>query len=386
MSFSQMLAIALSEFVIDPDDYQTIKILGKGSCGEAYLCRDKSGKEVALKRLHPVTDAKDYKMFIREVIVPLQLNHPGIVRMIGFRFPEIPNPDRPEDPVSGAVIVTELMRKGCLMDVINKHHQKEPTPGFGPTEINKCIFGIAATMAKVHEFGAIHRDLKPANVFLDDNFEPRVADFGLARMVTNAVNLTMAVGSPLFMGPELYDEDEQYTNMIDVYAFAILLFQMFTNKVEMDDGLPTRSPQQMMMRVMHGSRFKKQPEIPGMFWNLIQKCWDGAPEKRPGFDVIVKEMMENDEFLLPGADKAKYFEYQRRITENDGGRKPMLTKSMRKDGENVAEEIKLNVSLLASTRGGIFQKEAERALTKSMKEPSAKRTARYDFTRSKYKR
>jgi serine/threonine protein kinase len=384
-----MAAIAMSQFIIDPADYQTIRFLGRGSCGEVYLCHDKFGNEVALKRLNPLTDPKQYQMFIREVIIPLQLNLPGIVHMIGFCFPDAPNPDCPKQSVSGAIIVTELMRNGCLMDVVNKYNQKQPTPGFGPTELNKSIFGIVATMAKIHQFGAIHRDLKPSNVFLDDNSEPRVADFGLARMITNAVNMTMTVGSPLFMAPELYadSEDESYTNKIDVYAFAVLLYQMFTKKIEMDDGLPTKSVPQMMTRIEKGVRLKQQPEIPLKFWNLIRRCWNHAPHERPGFDVIVREMMENDEFLLPGADKAKYFEYQRRITADVGGMNSRVIKGMRMDGIIVSQkEIQLNVSLLASTRGGIFQEEAERALTRSMIEPTSKRTSRYDFTRLKNKR
>jgi hypothetical protein len=107
---------------------------------------------------------------------------------------------------------------------------------------------------------------------------------------------------------------------------------------------------------MKRQRLKKQPEIPFKFWNLIQRCLDHAADKRPGFDVIVKEMVENEEFLLPGVDKARCFEYQRRITANVGGINPPLTTAMRLDGTMVRTN-----------------------------EPTSKRTSRYDFIRLKEK-
>jgi serine/threonine protein kinase len=377
-----MVTIALSRFIIDPADYTIIKLLGKGSCGEAYLARHKSGREVAYKKLFPVSDAKDHKLFVREVVVPLQLDLPGIVKMIGFRFPGAPPEDDEMAVPEEAVIVTELMSKGCLMDVVDKFVRKEPTPGFGPTEFSKCIFGIAATMAKVHDFGAIHRDLKPANVFLDERYEPRVADFGLSRLVTNAVNMTMAVGTPLFMAPELYADSEDgggYTHAVDVYAFGVLVYQMFTKKLAMDDGLPTRSPQQMMMRILNGARLARQPEIPPPFWELIQNCWTQAPTERWKFSDIVTRMKDNMTYTLPGTDEAKYYEYQRRMTAAAGAMNPALTRSMRPGGGPQVKTA-LSVSILARERGGIFQEEAAKGATKG------KKVVRYDFTRSKYKR
>jgi serine/threonine protein kinase len=329
---------------------------------------------------------------MREVIVPLQLNLPGIVKLIGFKFPEIPDDDAMDDTSSGAIIVTELMKNGCLQDVIEKFIKKEPTPGFGPTQFSKCVFGIAVTMMKVHEFGAIHRDLKPANVFLDDNFEPRVADFGLARMVVNAINMTMAVGSPLFMAPELYadsDEGEPYGKPVDVYAFAIMLYQMFTKKLDMDDSLPTRSPQQMMMRIMNGVRLKRQPEISDAYWDLITHCWAHGPEARWTFEGIVEKIRTSDQFALPGTDMTKYNEYRTRILAANVAVSTSLTKSMlptkgRRSPAKDTSGLGLSISSLAESRGGIFRDEQEKAMSRSQP-GSPKRTTRYDFTRSKLK-
>jgi serine/threonine protein kinase len=137
----------------DCDDFEEVGFLGKGSCGEVFSCRDKqTGALVAQKRLYPIANAKDHRSFIREIIVPLQLNLPGIVKLLGFCYPEVFDEENCPRP-RGGMVVTELMPNGSLSDVLDKWLSGKPPPGFGPTELSKCIFGVAATMAQVHMKG-----------------------------------------------------------------------------------------------------------------------------------------------------------------------------------------------------------------------------------------
>jgi serine/threonine protein kinase len=82
----------------------------------------------------------------------------------------------------GAVIITEYMPNGSLEEVIRKIRNSSAIGNLGSTEIMKCILGIAATMTEVHSKGVIHRHLNLSNVFLDGDFEHRMADFGLSCM------------------------------------------------------------------------------------------------------------------------------------------------------------------------------------------------------------
>jgi serine/threonine protein kinase len=221
------MGIALRSFFKDLNNYKEIRQLGQGACGEVFLMEDlKTGDRVAVKKLHSVTQPKDQKSFIREIVVPLQLNLPGIVKLIGFSFPE---PDTATTQGKRGVIITEVMPNGTLEAMIKAKHEGRPTPQFGATEFSKAIFGIASTMARVHKQSAIHRDLKPANVFLDDRWEVKIADFGLAKVVAAGVKMTMQIGSPLFMAPELFEDDDSYTFSVDVFAFGMIVFSIFTD-------------------------------------------------------------------------------------------------------------------------------------------------------------
>jgi serine/threonine protein kinase len=381
------MGIALRKYFKDLADYNEIRLLGAGGCGQVFLCEEKeTGVLVAIKKVNDIAEPRNQRSFIREIIVPLKLNLPGIVQLVGFRFPEPPTTDSEGQP---ALIITELMPNGALDKILKLKHSGQPTPGFGPTEFSKAVFGIAATMAQVHKHGAIHRDLKPANVFLDERWEVRIADFGLAKIVTNGVKMTMAIGSPMYMAPELILGDETYTVGVDVYAYAILLYQFFTDqrvcRVRDKDVAPTST--QMLWRIVtHGDRYKRQDGIPDAFWDLITQCWEHAPAKRLSFEEIVEHMLKSDDYTFPGTDLAAYHEYRERMKPQEDDPAPGEIKLSQSQGGG------LKVSRLASSNQ-LLADERKKAVQKSVsfgqvgEESDADQALRrYDFTRSSLRR
>jgi serine/threonine protein kinase len=377
----------LGRYFRNLSDYTEIRKLGQGACGIVYLARENStGAMVALKKINEIADPRDQRSFIREVVVPLRINLPGIVKLIGFRWPEILDPKNPAS-ATPAVIITELMPHGTLDDAVKAAHEGRPIAGFGPTELSKAIFGIAATMAQVHAKKAIHRDLKPGNVFLDDAWEARIADFGLARIVTNSIKMTMAIGSPIFMAPELYDDDDKYTFSVDVFAFAVLMYTCFTPKQnEMNDG-PIRSAQNLMMRVARGSRLKRQEGFTDKYWELIEECWKQSPADRPDFASITEQMNENDDFALPGTDLAKYREYRNRMLEANAAAGE-IDAMLQSTAPRPNAKQGLRMSDLAKSESPLFASQFAKSMTKSMAVGGKwdQAYSRYDFTRSKYRR
>jgi serine/threonine protein kinase len=208
------------------------------------------------------------------------------------------------------------MPNGSFEDILKAKFAKRPNPNFGPTEYSKAVFGIAATMAQMHSRSIIHHLLKPASVFFDDRWEAHIWDLELAEELGNSLQSKYkAIGSPKFMAPELFDdEDDNCSLAVDVYAYGVLLYTVFTDKQIFKEGeRPPRGPQQLLMKVAQGHRFMRQPEIPDVYWDLITRCWQQSPANRPTFDEIVREMLESERYAFPGTDLARYREYRERM-------------------------------------------------------------------------
>jgi serine/threonine protein kinase len=298
------MSVNLSKFVVTRATFDfgpTEVVLGSGSLGKVGRAIDKrTNKEVAVKFLSKSLDTEEERRsFTREVEILARNTHPATLQLRGFCL-------EPEGPM----IVTDLFKNGTLGDVLKEQYGNIAPPGWNPTKASICIFGIAAAMAHLHERGILHRDLKPDNVFLNDQFEPVVTDFA----VSCASNETMCVGTPLYMAPELWGDEELYDRPIDVYAFAILLYSFFAEPNRLDDKVGTfRSASGMMMRIQNGARFVRPKDIPEVHWSLIQNAWQEEQTVRPTFREIVDVFHEHHLYILPGADRDQVLEYEERI-------------------------------------------------------------------------
>jgi serine/threonine protein kinase len=209
------------------------------------------------------------------------------------------------------------MPHGDFEKMIVEKHAGTRNPNFGPTQFSKVLFGVASVMAKVHSRNVIHRDLKPLNVFLDENWEMKLADFGLSKVVSESTQMTMSIGSPICMAPELWNaisegEARPYGKPVDVYAFGIMVLQVFGKAVV--EGTPVKGTIALMRRISDGKRFVRPNGVPEPLWHLITQCWAQGPESRPEFSRIVEAMLEKPEdYVLPGTDIRQYKEYQARI-------------------------------------------------------------------------
>jgi serine/threonine protein kinase len=182
-------------------------------------------------------------------------------------------------------------------------------------------------MCYLHEHGIIHRDLKIANVMLDTDLYPLVGDFGLSRILpevgkslNEAITMTLAQGTPMYIAPELWKTDDMvteglYTTAVDVYAYAILLFELVTL------ARPWKDRKEFAIRqaVLAGER----PEIPAtvapIYKKMIEACWVTNPEDRPTFRELIEQVTEqtSPEFGFPGTEgNDEFLIYQRRMLEN----------------------------------------------------------------------
>ncbi|AES62686.1 cysteine-rich receptor-kinase-like protein [Medicago truncatula] len=194
--------------------------LGEGGFGEVYKGMLFNGQEIAVKRLSR-SSGQGIEEFKNEVVLVAKLQHRNLVRILGFCL----------DGEEKMLIYEFMPNKSLdyfLFDPEKAHQINWPRR-------YKIIEGIARGMLYLHEdsrLRIIHRDLKASNILLDENLNPKISDFGMARIfgvdqtrgITNRV-----VGTLGYMSPE-YAMHGEFSIKTDVYSFGVLVLEIITGK------------------------------------------------------------------------------------------------------------------------------------------------------------
>ncbi|XP_039071385.1 serine/threonine-protein kinase STY46-like isoform X1 [Hibiscus syriacus] len=240
-----------------------------GSCGDLYR-GIYLGQDVAVKilRSEHLTDTLEDE-FAQEVAILREVQHKNVVRFIGActKSPHLS-------------IVTEYMPGGSLYDYLHKNHKVLKL-----SQLLKFAIDVCKGMEYLHQNHIIHRDLKTANLLMDADKVVKVADFGVARFQNQGGVMTAETGTYRWMAPEVINH-QPYDQKADVFSFAIVLWELVTAKVPYD----TMTPLQAALGVRQGLR----PELPEnahpKLLDLMKRCWEAAPDKRPSFSEIRAEL------------------------------------------------------------------------------------------------
>lgn len=307
----------LASLVIEPStlEIEYNKLSGLfGNVHKAILNKNGTKKECAIKFLNSslfdTPEAKDH--FIREVKCHASLNHEAVLKLIGFNIPT----EKGEDYTT----ITEFMPNDTLDRLLEKAVKGEAPDNWETIQaIN--IFGIAAGMAYMHQHDIIHRDLKPSNIFLDENYHPKIGDFGLSKVfkegTEDQIDQTLGIGTPIYMAPEIID-NPHYSNKIDVYAYSIVLYQLLTFQRPYSDK-KNITAFSLFSDVQKGIRPTiREREINDSYLNLIERCWSGDPDRRPTFIQILKEFIDfkDDYFNMSYIDEEEFDEYIECVTKD----------------------------------------------------------------------
>ena len=273
----------LSKYLVDIKDYKIDKVIGKGGYGQVSLAF-KGGKQYALKELFfKELEGRDLQLFCREVQILGKCDSPFLLRLNGFTL---------SYPY---VIITDYVPKGSLFEAL-RHRQNSPNL----TSTNKTLIalGIAQGMMSLHQMNIIHRDLKSLNILLDERALPHICDFGIAReKASENEPITHQIGTPHWMAPETFS-GENYSNKVDVYSYAVLLWEMLT------ESTPFRgkNPIQIMTIVyQRNERLRIPSNTPEPLKNLIKRCWDRNPDVRPTFAEIYS-LFAQKKVMFPDTD------------------------------------------------------------------------------------
>ena len=188
---------------VEPSELKFIKIIGSGAAATVWE-GEWDGKLYAIKRFHSECISTDFKEFKSEVAMMSLLSHPHIVTCLGASL----NPQQ-------ALMVAPLFSLGSLYSLIH-----ESSISLSKRQKVSMALDAAMGMEYLHAFKVVHRDLKPENLLVSGDLRVAVSDFGISRVLSG--NMTKAVGSPLYIAPEVF-ETEKYSMKVFFYFFLFNL-------------------------------------------------------------------------------------------------------------------------------------------------------------------
>jgi len=200
--------------------YKVLRKLTDGGMAAIMLAeRAEDQRQVVLKilGLSGDTDSELVRRFMREYELIGKLVHPHVVRIYERGFAQ-----------DFAYIAMEHCPAGDLKSAMNQ--------GLTAERAIRSVHQIAAGLGAVHDLGIVHRDLKPSNVLFKDDDTLAIADFGIAKDLTNLHELTLPgamLGTPYYASPEQL-LDQAVDHRSDLYSLGVILYHMLTGRRPFD--------------------------------------------------------------------------------------------------------------------------------------------------------
>ncbi|GMP83090.1 hypothetical protein CsSME_00037141 [Camellia sinensis var. sinensis] len=214
------------ELVEATNGFSVQNLLGEGGFGCVYKGYLADGREVAVKQLN-IGGGQGEREFKAEVEIISRIHHRYLVSLVGYCISE-----------KQRLLVYDYVPNNTLY--FHLHGEGRPVMDWA-TRV-KIASGAARGIAYLHEDchpRIIHRDIKSANILLDNNFEARVSDFGLAKLALDANThiTTRVIGTFGYMAPE-YASSGKLTEKSDVFSFGVVLLELITGRKSVDPSQP----------------------------------------------------------------------------------------------------------------------------------------------------
>jgi hypothetical protein len=274
-SRDQHLATTQTTMVFSPhpeiidNRYDLLERVGEGASGVVFRARDTLlDTEVAVKLLRPTytTTQESLERVRQEIVLSRDIGHPNILRT--YHLGEF----------AGRTYITMQWVAGSTLATIIS--EQAPLP---PERCATITRKLASALAAAHQRKILHRDIKPGNILVDEQWQPFLADFGLARLI-GAPGITshdLFLGTPYYASPE-QAELQPLDERSDLYALGLVLFEMVTGQrpfsadtgrevLELQRTAPPPHPRQLV------------PAVPDELCQVILRCLQKDPDRRyPG--------------------------------------------------------------------------------------------------------
>ena len=261
-------ALAVSSAVKYFGDYEILAEIARGGMGVVYRARQVSlNRSVALKMILSgrLANEAEVKRFVQEAQAAANLNHPNIVAVYEVGSHE-----------GRHYYSMEFIDGRNLAELV----RKRPLPA---AKAAQYVRTIAEATHFAHERGTLHRDLKPTNILIDAFDEPRITDFGLARMEQSDPHLTSSgeiIGTPAFMSPEqAAARPKEVGPRSDIYSIGAMLYFVLTQR----PPFTAASRAELLALVLGGEPVSPRnlnPSVPRDLETICLKCLQKEPDRR----------------------------------------------------------------------------------------------------------
>eukprot|EP00357_Protocruzia_adherens_P036348 CAMPEP_0115025558 /NCGR_PEP_ID=MMETSP0216-20121206/34092_1 /TAXON_ID=223996 /ORGANISM="Protocruzia adherens, Strain Boccale" /LENGTH=457 /DNA_ID=CAMNT_0002400205 /DNA_START=786 /DNA_END=2159 /DNA_ORIENTATION=+ len=267
-----------SEQRVTFDDFEIIKVIGRGSFGKVMLVEKKdNSKAYAMKTLRKdrLIEKDQVEHTRTEKHILESVRHPFLVGLeFAFQTPE------------KICFVMEYMIGGELFYHLQKARKF--------SEDRARFYGaqIAVALGHLHSLNMIYRDLKPENILLDIDGNLKLTDFGMAKQVDQEESSKSFCGTPEYLAPEILT-GEGHTKAVDWWSFGILLYEMMV-------GIPpyyNQNVQLMYQLIKHAElRFPSKRPLSDDATDIIKKLLNRNQAERMGSDRDIEEIKRHPFF------------------------------------------------------------------------------------------
>ncbi|KAI8565013.1 hypothetical protein RHMOL_Rhmol03G0227600 [Rhododendron molle] len=300
--------------------------LGEGGYGSVYKGKLRSGPPVAVKMLSkPKANGQE---FINEVATIGRIHHVNVVQLIGYCAER-----------SKRALVYDLMPNGSLEKYI---FSLEGILSLSCKQMYEISLGVARGIGYLHQgcdMQILHFDIKPHNILLNENFTPKVSDFGLAKLYPtddSIVTMTAARGTLGYMAPEFfYKNIGGISHKADIYSFGMMLLEMAGKRRNWNSSANSSQiffPSWVYDQFADGKKVQigETTEEESMMVNKMMLvalwCIQMRPSDRPSINNVV-EMLEGNIEMIHTPPKPFLYSQGTTQAENNGMNERLLNLS-----------------------------------------------------------
>lgn len=257
--------------------YRIVGPLGRGGMGAVYRAVHRAtGELAAVKLLSPaLAEEQGFRdRFNAEIETLLKLNHPNIVRLLGYG-----------EQNGRLFYAMELVEGDSLEDELARGRR------FSPAEVVHLGIQVCQALRHAHDRGIVHRDLKPGNLLLTGAGQVKLADFGIARLFNNTrrTQAGSILGTAEFMAPE-QAEGKPVDPRSDLYSLGAVFYLLLARR----PMFRAQSLLEMLDKQRHAvpePLSRHAPECPAELVQLVMQLIEKRPEKRPANAMVVSRRL-----------------------------------------------------------------------------------------------